>query len=70
MVINDNQIYDENRMKLLDLLSSDLKDLFIMHFIYMFTLNPHFLMSGEHVDYLEMGQTPPEDSQYWVASYI
>ena len=27
-------------------------------------------MSTDYIDYLEVGQTPPEGSQYWVAPFV
>jgi len=31
---------------------------------------PISIMSTDHIDYLELGESPPEDSQYWVEPFI
>ena len=33
-------------------------------------LKPHYATSSDYIDHLEMGLTPPEDSQYWVAPFM
>lgn len=70
MLINDNQVYDKNRVNFLDELSDDLRNIFILHFAYLFTLNAHYMISSDHLDALELGYTPEEGSQYWVAPFI
>ena len=57
-------------MKLLDAFSSDLGDIFIQHFAYLFYLNDHYMMSEYYVDCLDIGMTPEEGSQYEVAPFI
>lgn len=40
-------------------------------FIFLLALcSPSSIMSTDHIDYLECGQTPPEESQYWVAKFM
>jgi hypothetical protein len=70
MMINDNQIYDTNRIKFLNIFSNDLRDIFILHFAYMFTLNDFYMKSSDYTDYLDAGLTPIEGSQYYVASFF
>ena len=70
IIYNDNQVYLENRVKYLGVFSNDLKTLFIQHFAYFFYLMDHYMMSTDYVDHLDLGMIPPEDSQYWVASFI
>jgi len=70
IIYNDNQVHLENRVKYLDVFSNDLKSLFIQHFAYFFYLMDHYMTSSDYVDHLDVGMTPPEDSQYWVASFI
>lgn len=67
---NDNQIYFLDRLKLLDAFSSDLEDIFIQHFAYLFYLNDHYMMSEDYIDSLDIGITPEECSQYEVAPFI
>jgi len=33
-------------------------------------LNDHYMASGDYIDHLESGQTPPLDCQYWVAPFV
>lgn len=71
LLLNDNEIYLENkRLTSLDNFSSDLDDIFIQHLSYMLFLNDHYMMSSDYTDSLEMGMTPEEDSQYFVAPFI
>lgn len=70
MISNDNQIFNPRRITFLDQLSSDIRYIFIKHFILLFTLNEIYMMSSDYVDYLDMGQTPPEGTQYLVAPFI
>lgn len=70
LLLNDEEIYNENRIKSLDIFSTDLTAVFVQHFTYIFYLKDIYMMSADHVDYLDMGMTPPDDSQYWVAPFI
>lgn len=70
MMLNDNEIFNPNRIKYLDAISFDICALFIQHFAYIFYLNDHFFMSSDYVDSLDVGMTPEENSQYWVAPFI
>jgi hypothetical protein len=36
----------------------------------MYSLNPHYMMSNDYVDALDLGCQPEEGSQYWVAGYV
>lgn len=70
VMINDNKIRIPQRIKLLDLFKTDLENLFILHACAIFYLNDHYMVSSDYLDHLEMGMTPPEDAQYWVAPFI
>ena len=70
MLCNDNEIYLKNRLQLLDVFTEDLRDIFILHFSYIFYLNDHYMMSSDYVDSLDCGMTPEEGSQYWVAPFV
>lgn len=70
LMINDRELHDENRIKFLNVLAKDLDNIFILHFMYTFTLNEHYMSSTDHSDYMDMGMEPPEDSQYYVAGFI
>lgn len=70
VLINDNEIYHPERMKMLDKLGNDVEAVFIQHLAQIFYLNDHYMMSSDYADYMDMGLTPPEGSQYFVASFI
>ncbi len=70
LLFNDNQIYLKNRVGMLNRFQSDLIAIYVQHFAYLFYLNDHYMMSSDYVDSLEMGMTPEEGSQYWVAPFI
>lgn len=70
LLLNDNQIYNPNRIKYLDTLHEDIEALFIQHFSYIFFINDHYMMSTDYMDCLDCGSTPEENSQYWVANFI
>lgn len=68
--LNNNMIYNSNRIKELDVLYYYTLQLFVFHFAYMYSLNPHYMMSSDYVDALDLGFQPEEGSQYWVAGYV
>ena len=40
-------------------------------FLFLLILcSPQYIMSTDYIDYLEVGQTPPDGSQYWVAPFV
>lgn len=69
VLLNDGQIHQERIISLNNFLH-DLDQIFIQHFVYLFYLNDHYLMSSDYTDYMEIGMTPPDGCQYWVAPYI
>jgi hypothetical protein len=70
LLLNDNQIYNPNRTKYLDVFSKDIEAIFIQHFAYIFYINDHYMMSSDYIDCLDIGVTPEENSQYFVAGFI
>lgn len=70
MWLNNNMIYNPKRVKELDNIYSCVLHLFILHFAYMYSLNPEYMMSSDYVDAFDLGQNPKEGSQYWVATYV
>lgn len=70
VMMNDNEVYLKNRLTVLDNLAEDLRDMFILHMSYIFSLHPHYMMSSDYIDHLDCGMQPPENSQYWVAPFI
>lgn len=59
-----------DRISNLDTFLKDLDDLFIQHFMFVFSIKGHYMMSSDYTDYRDLGMEPPEDSQYWVAPFI
>lgn len=59
--------YMYDRTPLLERLSKDIEALFIWHLTYILVFSGNLVVASDHLDYLECGQTPPENSQYWVA---
>lgn len=70
VLLNDSKIYNPKRIKYLNFISYEMRTLFIQHFAYIFYLNDHYFMSCDYIDYLDLGMTPEEDSQYLVAPFI
>ena len=70
LLSNDKDVYMPNRVALLNTFAKDLDDIFIQHFSYIFYLNDHYMMSSDYIDSLELGLTPEENSQYFVAPFI
>lgn len=70
VVLNDSRIHTPHHAKWLDRLSIDLRDLFVLHFAYVFWLHDHYMMSSDYVDALECSMQPEEGSQYWVAPFV
>lgn len=70
VLLNDNEIYNPDRAKWLDVFAKDIEAIFIQHFAYIFYLNDYYMMSSYYVDCLDMGMEPEEDSQYWVAPCV
>ncbi|MBO4587483.1 MAG: hypothetical protein J5711_01090 [Bacteroidales bacterium] len=68
--LNNNMVHNPRRLKELDNIYACTLHLFILHFAYMYSLNPHYMMSTDYVDALDVGAQPEEGSQYWVAPYV
>ncbi len=70
VLLNDNQIYLENRDMVLNRFSQDLENIFILHLSYLFYINEHYMMSSDYRDSMDCGVKPEPDSQYVVAPFI
>ena len=70
LLLNNNQIFLKNRIALLNLFSKDLENLFILHLAYLFYLKDQYMMSSDYADSMDLGLTPEEGSQYFVAPFI
>lgn len=40
-----------------------------VHLAFTFYMNGHYLMAETYMSYKEMGETPPEGSENWLAKY-
>lgn len=70
--LNENKVIYDNK-EILDYLNRFLEDIriiFASYFIWLFTAKEYYMASSDYVDYLDMGLTPPQDSQCWVAPFI
>jgi hypothetical protein len=70
LLLNNNEMLIENRVTILNVFAKDLENLFILHLSYLFYLKDQYMMSSYYVDSLDVGLTPEEGSQYFVASFI
>jgi len=70
LMLNDRDVYLRDRLKVINEFSEDIRDIFILHLSYIFSLNDHYMISSDYMNYLECGEVPPEGSEFWVAPYI
>lgn len=69
MLLNCNNVSIKNRERHLQNCEIILNQLFLLHLSFIFHLNPQYLMASDYVDCLEMGMTPPEGCQNWIAPF-
>lgn len=70
MLLNDNEIYNPDRISYLCTFSQDIKNIFIQHLGYLFYLNDLYLTSSYYIDCLEIDVQPEEGTQYLVADFV
>lgn len=70
LMLNEGKLYMKERLDHMDQLRYDIRNVFILHVAYLFIINEAYMMSSDYIDYLEMSMSPPDGSQYWVASFI
>lgn len=70
ILLNLGDVKISNRDEILEQLSIDTKNLFILHISYLFCLKDHYMISSDYVDCLEMEMKPVDGSQYFVAPFI
>lgn len=70
LFLNDSTLPLSHRIEYYNQFSADLRDIFVLHFSYIFYANSVYMMSSDYRDYLECGMTPEADSQYWVAPFV
>lgn len=69
LIANCKTVYLNDRVKYLKNANVILRQIMLVHLSFIFYLNGHYMMSHDYMSYLEMGDTPPEGSQYWLAGY-
>ena len=69
LLANCKTVYIKDRVRYLKNANIILRQIMLVHMSFVFYLNGHYMMAHTHMDYLEMGKTPPEGSQYWLAKY-
>lgn len=70
VMLNNSEVHLPNRRRVVDQFQSDLRDLFVLHLGYSLSVNDHYMMSGDYMDYAECGEQPPDECQFWVAPYV
>lgn len=65
-LLNDGAVYVKDRLVWLNTFSEDLRCIAIYHLALIFGLKDSYLMSSDYMDYMECGERPPDDCQYWV----
>ena len=65
-LLNDGEVYVKDRLTWLDTFNEDLRCILIYHLTLIFGLKDSYMMSSDYMDYIECGESPPDDSQYWV----
>ena len=69
MLLNCNTVNIKNKERHLKNCEVMLNQLFLMHLSFIIHLNPHYLIASDYMDYMEMGMTPPEGSENWIAQF-
>ena len=70
MLFNCNTVYlNDNREKKLDGIVIILNQLMRIQVAFIFHLNPLYLMASEYMDYIEIGEQPPQGSDTWIAPF-
>lgn len=64
-VYEADELYDY-----MTVLTNDMKYITVTFVFLLILCSPLSVMSTDYIDYLDCGETPPEDSQYWVAPVI
>lgn len=70
VLLNCNTVcLDGRREKQLDNISIMLNQLMMIQVSFIFYLNPAYMMASDYMDYLEVGENPPNGSDQWVAPF-
>ena len=68
--VNEYLSLGNRGVKSLDLIYNILVRLLAIHYSFIYILHPEYYAASDYISALEMGETPEEGSQYWVASII
>lgn len=69
VLLNCRDVAFGDRVKILGGASIILKQIFTIHLAFIFYLNGQFMMASDYMDNLEIGLTPPEGSEKWIAPF-
>jgi len=69
MLLNCNTVMIDERQKQLDNIETLLTQIITIHISFIFHLHPEYLMASDYTDFLDIGETPPKGSQYWIAPF-
>ena len=69
MLLNNPDYYVSNRNGHLNSILKSIMAIFELHWACLFVLHPEYMTSCNYVNSLECGETPVENSQYWIASF-
>jgi len=70
VLVNDNQVFLQNRVAMLNQFSTDLENIFVLHLAYLFTIKENYMMASDYIDCLDCEISPEQDSQCLVAPFI
>lgn len=69
ILLNCRDVATVDREKHLNHISTLLRSFFTIHLGFVFHLNSHYMMASDYVEYLEVGETPPEGAERLIAPY-
>lgn len=69
-VSNFRRLDDLQVKKMSNLMVDHINTLFNTFITLMVIIKPYFIMSSDYITYLDCNTESPEDSQYWISSYI
>jgi hypothetical protein len=69
LLLNCNSVHLDNRLKQLQNISIVLGQIIMIHLSFIFYLNPQYLMDSTYMDYIDLGETPPEGCENLIAPY-
>ena len=69
ILLNCQDLHLQNREKQLMNACYLLKRIMVLHLAFTFYMNGPYMMASDYRDYRDMGMTPPEGSESWIAPY-